>query len=178
MPPPCDDDLLTAVARRDETAFRALYRRHTPAMYAVALRLLARNHSDAEDAIQEAWLRAVRGLAGFRGDSTLRTWLVGIAIRGALETARRRPAVEWTEALASSSHPGSVPELDLESAIAGLADGYRHVLVLHDVEGYTHAEIAGLLNISEGTSKSQLSRARAIVRRQLGRRVQECSHDV
>jgi RNA polymerase sigma-70 factor (ECF subfamily) len=178
MPAPSDDDLLTAVARREEAAFRTLYRRHTPAMHAVALRLLARNRTEAEDVIQEAWLRAVRGLAGFRGDSTLRTWLVGIAIRCALETARRRPAVEWTEALASRTHAASVPELDLEWAIAGLAEGYRHVLVLHDVEGYTHAEIAGLLNISEGTSKSQLSRARAIVRRQLVRRVQECSHDV
>ena len=168
MPDALDKDLLAKAASGDEAAFRALYRRHTPAMYGVALRFLARTRDDAEDAVQEAWLRAVRGAGQFRGDSTLRTWLVGIAIRCALEISRRQHASPIAEADAARfAIPAHPPLLDLEQAIAALAPGYRHVLLLHDLEGYTHAEIATLLGIDAGTSKSQLSRARAIVRRHL-----------
>jgi RNA polymerase sigma-70 factor (ECF subfamily) len=173
---PPDTGLIERVRSGDEAAFRLLYRRHTPAMYAAALRLLARHTSDAEDAVQEAWLRAVRGLGGFRGDSALRTWLVGIAIRCALEAGRRQQRYQPLGVDGRLSAP-SLPHIDLEQAIAVLADGYRHVLVLHDIEGYTHAEIAGLLDIDAGTSKSQLSRARSAVRKWLGRRVEECTHE-
>src|SRR5215207_7398030 len=86
-----DDELLVRVRSRDESAFRTLYRRHTSAMYAAALRLVTRRAGDAEDVVQEAWLRAIRQLASFRGDSMLRTWLVGITIRCALEASRQRP---------------------------------------------------------------------------------------
>ena len=159
-------ELIGAVQSRDERAFRELYRLHTPAMYAMALRLLARNGADAEDAIQEAWLRAVRGLGGFRGESTLRTWLVGISVRCALEIGRRRMRVDSAadEEIVRAPNP---ERLDLEAALAALADGYREIVVLHDVHGYTHAEIASLLGIDEGTSRSQLSRARQILRRVL-----------
>jgi RNA polymerase sigma-70 factor, ECF subfamily len=159
-----DADLLAGLQSRDEQAFRVLYRRHTPAMYAVALRLVGRRVPDAEDVVQEAWMRAVRKLASFRGDSTLRTWLVGIAIRCALESMRRRPwlALEEADLPAMIESP---PALDLEAAVAALAEGYRQVLILHDLHGYTHAEIAALLAIDEGTSKSQLSRGRAAIRR-------------
>ena len=160
-------ELIGAVESGDERAFRELYRLHTSAMYAMALRLLARNTADAEDAIQEAWLRAVRGFSGFRRESTLRTWLVGITVRCALEIGRRR-----TRRVDSARDPEMVrapdlERLDLEAALAALADGYREVVVLHDVHGYTHAEIASLLGIDEGTSRSQLSRARQILRRAL-----------
>jgi RNA polymerase sigma-70 factor (ECF subfamily) len=165
-----DADLVARVERGDESSFRVLYRRHTPAMYGVALRLLARRQ-DAEDAVQEAWLRAVRGLPGFRWESALRTWLVGIAVRCALEVGRRqRPQPPEPDTDLLSAAPSGDLSLDLEAAIAGLADGYRQVLVLHDVEGYTHAEIAALLGVDEGTSKSQLSRARRILRRWLSPR--------
>ncbi|MGH9382734.1 MAG: RNA polymerase sigma factor [Vicinamibacterales bacterium] len=157
--------ILGAVAAGDEPAFRELYRRHTPAMYAVVLRLLARNAADAEDAVQEAWMRAVRGFGDFRGDSALRTWLIGIAIRCALEIGRRRRSLIDLDQKAPDRLPAAGVRLDLEHAIASLADGYREVVVLHDVYGYTHAEIGGLLGIDEGTSKSQLSRARHILRR-------------
>jgi RNA polymerase sigma-70 factor, ECF subfamily len=157
--------LLAAVARGDESAFRELYRRHTPAMYGAVLRLLARNAADAEDAVQEAWLRAVRGLGDFRGDSALRTWLIGIAIRCALEIGRRRRALTDPDPKAPDQAPSPAVRLDLEHAIASLAGGYREVVVLHDVYGYTHAEIGELLGIDEGTSKSQLSRARQALRR-------------
>ena len=168
MADPADDDLLTRVASGDEPAFRVLYRRHTPAMYATAYRLVARRRADAEDIVQEAWLRAVRQLRSFRRESTLRTWLVGITIRCALELSRRRPALPIDEAELPilSAAP---PPLDLDAAIAALADGYREVLILHDVHGYTHAEIATLLAIGEGTSKSQLARGRAAIRRWFAR---------
>jgi RNA polymerase sigma-70 factor (ECF subfamily) len=170
-----DADLIRDVLAWDEEAFRHLYRRHTPAMYAAALRLLARRRSDADDAIQEAWLRAVRGLAGFRGESALRTWLVGIAIRCALEAGRRSapaPVLDIDRLVITPA----LPPIDLEAAVAALADGYRQVFILHDLYGYTHAEIAALVGIDEGTSKSQLSRARAALRRWFARDPQECSH--
>jgi RNA polymerase sigma-70 factor (ECF subfamily) len=137
-------------------------------MYGVALRMVAQNAADAEDVVQEAWVRAIRGLASFRGESALRTWLVGITVRCALEAVRRRlpsnaSTIEPVAAAARRLDLG----VDLERVIAALADGYRHVLVLHDIYGYTHAEIAALLGVDEGTSKSQLSRARRSVRRAL-----------
>ncbi len=171
MPEPPDAELVARIVRGDESSFRALYRRHTPAMFGVARRLLARG-PDAEDAVQEAWLRAVRGLSGFRWESALRTWLVGIAVRCALETGRRRlPSrpLEGDDEHSSVPHTGDLA-IDLDAAISALSNGYRQVLVLHDVEGYTHAEIAALLGVDEGTSKSQLSRARATLRRWLAPR--------
>ena len=160
-------ELIGAVQGGDQRAFRELYRLHTPAMYAMALRLLARNAADAEDAIQEAWLRAVRGLGGFRGESTLRTWLVGITVRCALEIGRRRTRGADSAARQAIVRAPDLERLDLEAALAALADGYREIVVLHDLHGYTHTEIADLLGIDQGTSRSQLSRARQILRRVL-----------
>jgi RNA polymerase sigma-70 factor (ECF subfamily) len=162
-----ETELIDGVRGGDERAFRELYRRHTSAMYAMALRLLARNTADAEDAVQESWMRAVRGIASFRGDSTLRTWLVGITVRCALEISRRRARQVATVTDGETVRAPELARLDLEAALAALADGYREIVVLHDVHGYTHAEIAGLLGIDQGTSRSQLSRARQILRRVL-----------
>ena len=171
-----DADLLDRVKRRDQAAFRQLYQRHSSVVFAVALRLLGGNHADAEDALQETWLRAVRGLSGFRGESALRTWLTGIAIRVALEIGRSRQTA--TPVHADEPSPANTPELavDLERLIHDLPHGYRHVLVLHDIEGHTHEEIARLLNIETGTSKSQLSRARGLLRRWWSRPAEELRH--
>jgi RNA polymerase sigma-70 factor (ECF subfamily) len=163
---PADDRLLARLRRGDEAAFRELYRLHTPRLFAVTLRLLAR-HADAEDAVQEAWLRAVRGLGGFRQDSSFATWLTGIGIRCGLEILRKRnPAIFAFHE--PSFDPAPDVTVDLERAIAGLPDGYRTVLVLHDVEGRTHEEIAAMLDIQAGTSKSQLFHARRALRARLG----------
>lgn len=163
---PADDRLLRRLRLGDEASFRELYRLHTPRLFAVTLRLLSRT-SDAEDAVQEAWLRAVRNLAAFRQESSFATWLTGIGIRCALEILRRR-----SPAFTDPHEPSfeTVPHLavDLERAIASLPDGYRAVLVLHDVEGHTHEEIAALLQIEPGTSKSQLFHARRTLRAHLG----------
>lgn len=159
------------LATRSESAFRRLYRRHASAVYAMLLRLTAGDSARAEDCLQDAWMRAVAALDRFAWRSSLRTWLRGIAIncwREGWREDRRAPLRlgEDTE----PAVPDSVSPLDviaLERAVTLLPDGYRAVLVLHDVEGFTHEEIADALGIVPGTSKSQLARARAAVRRSL-----------
>ena len=174
MSVPSEADLITRLIGGDEAAFRSVFRQHGRIMYGVALRLLSHNAADADDVVQEAWLRAVRVLPTFRRDSTLRTWLVGITVRCALEHGRRiRHGMPLASDTCFAPEPLSAERIDLERTIATLADGYRHVLVLHDMYGYTHAEIGELLGIDEGTSKSQLSRARQIVRRALDARIQQ-----
>jgi len=169
-----EDRELVAVflATRSEEAFRRLYRRHASAVYALLLRLTAGDAAKAEDSLQDAWIRAIAGLERFAWRSSLRTWLRGIAIncwREGLRDARRAPLRlvddEDGEPLGPTASPLDV--IALERAVADLPDGYRAVLVLHDVEGLTHEEIADALGIVAGTSKSQLARARAAVRRSL-----------
>jgi RNA polymerase sigma-70 factor, ECF subfamily len=150
---------------RSEDAFRALYRSHTPALYALALRLTAGDQSEAEDLVQECWVRAVRALPSFRAQSALRTWLSGLLVN----VRRERMRSDWRTADAPDLEPTAAPvaaddALDLERAITALPDGARDVFVLHDVYGYTHREIADMLGIVEGTSKSQLTRARTLLR--------------
>ncbi len=158
----------------DEGAFRRLYAAHTPRLYLSLLRLTGGREAEAEELLQETWIRAAAALPDFRWQSALRTWLYGIAINAWREAARaRRDAGTCLESIAEEL-PAARPiadagagRLDLDRAVRRLPEGYREVLVLHDVEGYTHEEIASLLAISPGTSKSQLSRARSCLRRWL-----------
>jgi RNA polymerase sigma-70 factor, ECF subfamily len=166
-----DDRVLAdAVARSgDEAAFRALYRRHTPALYRLALRLGGGDGPWAEELVQRAWIRAVEGLSSFAWRSSLSSWLGGIAINCARELwreARTRSETALAEEIPVAAPRLLAPEerVDLERAIERLPAGYREVFVLHDLEGYTHEEIGGLLGIESGTSKSQLSRARQRLR--------------
>jgi RNA polymerase sigma-70 factor (ECF subfamily) len=168
-----DRTLVTRVLEQgDELAFRRLYRRHTPYLYQFALRLLGGNESDAEDVIQETWIRAVEGLTTFRWEAELRTWLGGIALNLCRGVFRRRSRT-WLDGddaiqrMAIAVQPQTELRIDMERALARLPDGYRTVLVLHDLEGYRHDEIAGALGTTTGTSKSQLHRARRAVRRLL-----------
>ena len=123
---------------------------------------------DAEDVVQEAWIRAVRQLSKFRWESSLRTWLTAIGLNLARETLRKRARTrteEIDDRLELSTRPVRDAErIDLERAIARLPNGYRTVLVLHDVQGFTHEEISRQLQIAVGTSKSQLFDARRAVR--------------
>lgn len=171
-----DRELAERVVRAgDETAFRALYRRHAPAVYQLVLRLLGGEVAEAEDVVQETWMRAARGLGSFRWESAFRSWLTGIALNRIREVARRRGRSPWEvegdwEALESGGagfgrgrDPGQ--RIDLERALALLPPGFRTVLVLHDLEGFTHQEIGQRLGITDGTSKSQLHGARKAMRR-------------
>ena len=147
---------------RDEGSFRELYRRNTPALYGLALRLCV-SDADAHDAIQETWIRACSVLPAFEWKSSLKTWLTGVLINCVREQTRKRNR-HYEEPLAEDgpapTHEWEGEKLSLEQAIARLPTGYRHVLTLHDVEGHTHEEISVLLDISVGTSKSQLHHAR------------------
>jgi RNA polymerase sigma-70 factor (ECF subfamily) len=169
-----DRDLADALlSRGDEPAFRVLYRRHTPALYQIALRIVGGCEADAEDVVQETWIRATTRLSGFRWESSLRTWLIGIGInlsREVLRRRKRRPTMEWTEAIEPALPPSRDGDrVDLERAITGLPAGCRMVFVLHDIEGYTHEEIGRRLKIAAGTSKSQLFEARRAMRARLER---------
>jgi RNA polymerase sigma-70 factor (ECF subfamily) len=118
--------------------------------------------------VQESWVRAVRSLSSFRAESALRTWLCGLLVNA----RRERIRTVWRTAGALYIEPPSPirsddSPVDLERAIAALPAGARDVFVLHDVHGYKHREIARMLEITEGTSKSQLTRARGLLRTSL-----------
>ena len=177
---PGDGELLERAAGGCEASFRALYRRHTTRLYRLALRLSGGRTGDAEEVVQETWRRAMSRASTFEGRSGVGTWLKGIAVHVGLEQIRRvkrdgpdrsrdGDAGEDDRVDGSASTAGrTAVRIDLGRAVADLAPGYRAVLILHDVEGYPHAEIGELLGISPGTSKSQLSRARKQVRSALG----------
>lgn len=158
------------VNQGDEAAFRALYRRHSPAVHQFVLRLLGGDTHEAEDVMQETWLRAARALERFRWESALRTWISGIALNRVREMARKkgRQMAEVPDGWEAGAPPQDVTgRIDLERAMHLLPQGFRTVLVLHDVEGFTHEEIGEQLGIASGTSKSQLHRARRAMRRLL-----------
>ena len=162
-----DSELIDAFVRRgSEDAFTALYARHAPRMYGLARRLLGAEAGEADDVLQTAWMRAARRLASFRGESSLSTWLCGFIVNCCRERSPGRlVSMEPPRAPAGATRLDD--PIDIHRALAALPDGYRAVLVLHDVEGYTHTEIAGMLDIEPGTSKSQLSRARRAMRERL-----------
>lgn len=157
------------LATRDEATFRELYRLQTPVLYRIAARLCWNTPLRAEDVVQEAWLRGVTKLPLFRFEASLRTWLVAIVINVTREMLRPRAEVIPFDSLpeepsGADDDPARIAEADLAPLLAEMPEGYRTVLVLHDLEGLTHAEIATALGISAGTAKSQLSRARAAAR--------------
>jgi RNA polymerase sigma factor (sigma-70 family) len=138
-----DRSLAEQVLAGNESAFRALYRRHTPRLYQLALRLLGGDEADAEDVVQDTWIKATEKLSTFRWESAFGTWIHAIGLNVARERGRRkgyRHEVEWAEDAAppAVSPPDRLEPVDLERAIAALPSGYRTVLVLHDLEGYTH----------------------------------------
>jgi RNA polymerase sigma-70 factor (ECF subfamily) len=165
-----ESSLVDAVLAGDEASFRSLYCEHATALYRLALRLSGGREAAAEDVVQECWSRALRLLPRFERRAPLARWLSGILVRCALERIRadRRAAEPLPDDVAGPAVRGAEERIDLTCLFERLPAGYRSVLVLHDLEGYTHADIAELLDISTGTSKSQLARARAWLRRGLG----------
>jgi RNA polymerase sigma-70 factor (ECF subfamily) len=154
-------------------AFEELYRAHAPRLFALACRLVGR--TNAEDLLQDIFLTAHRKMALYKGDSALGTWLFRLGTNLCLDYLRSRharfaqisePFAEepGAEARAAGAVLGVVDRLDLERALETLPAGCRAVFVLHDVEGFEHREIAELLHIADGTSKSQLHKARMRLR--------------
>jgi RNA polymerase sigma-70 factor (ECF subfamily) len=159
----------------DLGAFEELYRTHAGRIYSLALRMLG-NPADAEDLLQEIFLSAHRKLESFRGDSALGTWLYRLAMNQILDYVRSRAARtgQLTDGLDDASvladagghrlADRAIARIDLERAMAELPAGCRAAFVLHDVEGLEHKEIAEVLGIAEGTSKSQVHKARLRLR--------------
>ena len=168
-PPLPDAALVRQALAGDEIAFRLLYRRHSPRLRGLIRRLIGRAGDDSDDVLQVVWLRAMRGAATFRWASPLSSWLCGIAVRASMETLRdgRRRTVFALDSDVEAPAPDIVSRLDLENAIARLPEHHRIVLLLHDVEGFTHEEIASQLGIAVGTSKATLHRARRLMRAML-----------
>ena len=158
--------------RRGE--FETIYREHHRRVYALALRF-ARDPDGAEEIVQDAFVRAWRSLPSFNGDSRLSTWLHSVAVNAALDRVRRRTRAEarFDTAADLDRYAGEVErampaaDVDLERAVAALPDGAREIVILHYFEGYPCAEIADRLGIVEGTVKSQLHRARQLLKEAL-----------
>lgn len=177
-----DEAEATLVARSragDGAAFEEIYARHAGRVYSLAYRMVGA--SEAEDLVQDVFLLAHRKLAQFRGDAALGTWLFRLATNHCVDVLRSRQ-VRMAERTSSLDTPeaaeppartplAAVPSLDLERAIAALPPACRAAFVLHDVEGFGHQEVAAALGISEGTSKSQVHKARLRIRQYLHRTI-------
>ncbi|MEO5902510.1 MAG: RNA polymerase sigma factor [Gemmatimonadaceae bacterium] len=163
-----DAALVGAAVGGGEVAFRELFRRHTPQLLQFVSRVLGASAGEAEDVVQDTWLRAYPALVTFRNESSFSTWLCSVGLRAALDAMRRGKRRSTEFVLDDDDAPLELPHhedrMDLETAIATLAPGYRMVLILHDVEGFTHEEIALQLGIAPGTSKAQLFKARRVMR--------------
>jgi RNA polymerase sigma-70 factor, ECF subfamily len=152
-------------------AFERIYRRHAARIHTLCARMLS--PQEADDAAQEVFIRAWRKLALFRGDAAFGTWLHRLAIN--LVLARRQTQSNYRDRFgteldgwdAAGRRDRADLRMDVEAALRTLPAGARQVFVLHDVEGYTHEEIGGMLGINAGTSKSQLHRARMSLRQYL-----------
>ncbi len=169
-----DEQIIHRCLGGEPTAYRRLYDLHKEVMYNVALRL-HQNVQDAEDSVQEAFIKIFQALPRFKRECALSTWVYKIVLNTCLSKLHAsRNSVKGFEDLnrGQAEHASGRPEnpsarMILEREIAQLPLGYREVFVLYEVEGFSHREIADMLEISVGTSKSQLHKAKRILRRQL-----------
>jgi RNA polymerase sigma-70 factor (ECF subfamily) len=155
--------LVKAAQKGDTKAFERLYRIHSSRVFALAYRLCGDRHW-AEDLSQDAFVRAWNKISSFKGESKFGTWLHRVTANVVISALRRSKSnlEDELDANEHDSQSHTPPDLDgdIEKAIQQLPEGARSVLVLYSIEGYTHEEIAGMLNIAVGTSKAQLHRAR------------------
>jgi RNA polymerase sigma-70 factor (ECF subfamily) len=171
-----DSGLVARAGNGDRVAFEELYRRHRDRVYGLLWRLAGGDAALAEDLLQDAFVRVWQKLDSFRGESRFGTWLHRLSANVALSDRRIRlkrvqretvldEAVERTATGERDVRAGQ--QMDLERAIAALPERARTVLVLYDIEGYSHAEIAAMTDMAVGSSKAQLHRARKLVREDL-----------
>lgn len=182
--PVSDRDLAIAAGRGDLGAFEELYVRHNRRVYSVCLRM-TQNVAEAEDLAQEAFIQLFRKIGSFRGESAFTTWLHRLTVNQVLMHFRKRSVkLERTteegetpvQIVRGTENPNRMPVIDrisLDSALKQLPPGYRSVFVLHDIEGHDHEEIAKILGVAVGTSKSQLHKARMKLRRLLQKQTPE-----
>ncbi|MFZ9387096.1 MAG: RNA polymerase sigma factor [Chitinophagaceae bacterium] len=162
-------DLLRGCLKGDRRMQEELYSRFSPRMFAVCLRY-AGNSEEAEDILQEGFIKVFKKMESFRGEGSFEGWMRRIFVNTAIEHFRRKrylmPVTEKEENSIEGKYPSVLDDLgakDILALVQELSPGYRTVFNMYVVEGYTHREIADMLGISEGTSKSQLSRAKAIL---------------
>ena len=167
--PISESDLIDGCIQGDRRMQEELYRRFSPRMYAVCLRY-AGNAEEAEDILQEGFVKIFKKLDSFRREGSFEGWVRRIFVNTAIEHFRRKrylmPVTEKEENTLEGKYTGVLDELaekDILALVQELSPGYRTVFNMYVVEGYTHKEIADMLGISEGTSKSQLSRAKVIL---------------
>ena len=158
----------------DEGAIRALWTRHAPHIDMVVRRLVGNDPDLAADVAQEVWIQIFRALPSYRGESQFSTWAHRIAVNRTLNALRKTKRLASIETEVNEDSASFEPDTDrsfiaqsIEDAAAKLSPGARTVFMLHDVEGYTHEEIANELGITTGGSKSQLFKARAKLRKLL-----------
>jgi RNA polymerase sigma-70 factor, ECF subfamily len=161
-----DNDIVRRAQAGDVAAFESLYHAHSPAIYLLCRRM-ARDEQEARELLQDAFVRAWERLPSFRGESGIGTWLHRLAVNvvlGRFRSDRRRELEPLTDDLQApritGAAAGADDRIDLDAAIARLPNGARTVLVLHDVCGYSHDEIAEMTGIAAGTARAQLWRAR------------------
>lgn len=165
------DQLVKACIRQDRKAQRSFYDRFAPVMHTVCLRYV-RDPADAEDVLLKGFMKVFENLKKYRGEGSLKGWVRRIIVNEALMYLRRQKNMylEVDVEEASDAHdacPDHLAEEDLLQLIYELPVGYRTVFNLYAIEGYSHHEIAEMLQINEGTSKSQLSRARQILKQKI-----------
>lgn len=170
------DELIARCKAGDRDAHYALYQLFSRAMFNVSYRITGRQE-DAEDALQEAFISAFRNLGHYRGDATFGAWLKRIVINKSINVLKKRKH-EWiaegedwdvAEPQEEAEYREELSVSRVKNAIEELPDGYRTVLSLYLLEGYDHQEIAGILGITESTSKSQLNRAKSKLKEKLMR---------
>jgi len=170
-----DAQLVRQCQQGDLNAFRELYELHKRRIYNIAYRIHG-NHDDAQDAVQDAFVTIYKKINSYRGQAAFSTWIYRIVVNICLNKIRRskisdRNWVELSEAENLADHArfdlNKPIELILEEEIKALPPGYRTVFVLREVEGFSHEEISRMLNISVGTSKSQLHRAKRLLQQRL-----------
>ncbi|MBN2378988.1 RNA polymerase sigma factor [candidate division WOR-3 bacterium] len=156
-----------AVARAREKVLDKIYSDHAPMVYNLCFRMLG-NRADAQDATQDAFVKVYANLERFAGRAKLSTWIYRITMNHCIDRLRRKrlKTVEISEMQASPSCNHDT-RIALEEAISSLSPSYRSVFVLHDIQGFHHAEIAEILKITPGSSKSLLHRSRSILRKKL-----------
>lgn len=169
-----DSRLVDRIRAGDRSAQRELYDAHVDRVYRLAYRMVGED-ALARDLTQDTFVRVFEKLDGFRGEAAFTTWLHSVASSVVLNGLRRQKRIRSREReMEAASHIGVLPrtaEPDLKrrltEAVGALPDAYRAVFVMHDLEGYTHREIAEALDVKQGTSKARLSRARARLRIEL-----------
>lgn len=171
-----ETDLINGCIEGNSGMQEELYKRFASKMYAVCLRY-AQNSDDAQDLLQEGFIKVYRNLHRYRGDGSFEGWVRRIFINTSIEFFRKKSVKLST---VSDKEEGTIPDADISvldelaerdiiSLIQELAPGYRAVFNLYVIEGYSHKEISQILDISEGTSKSQLARAKSLLQKKVGK---------